>query len=210
MTSIVTVVTAAPTKDLTVLDRVKSELGLTDGSNDSLLVDLIHEESEKFADLVNRTLASETVIEEFDGRHLMRPGVLALTRYPVTAIASVTENDDPTALDTSLYEVDAAAGLLSRFNDSGNLYTWTARKIVVAYTGGYTLLDTLPRQIETAVLALIRGRWFARSRDPSIKSRTIVDVGSWTYAVGPVPGSAGGSLPLEVQDAVDTYRSIPI
>lgn len=219
MFSIVTVISPSATQDLTVLDRVKRDLGIDNNDSDDRLTELIHEESASFTDLVCRILASETVIEEFrtqwgGHRQLISPrqnvSVLRLTRYPVTEITSVTEGDDP-VLDPSLYEVDAEPGLLYRLDADGNTHQWMRRTTVVVYTGGYTLLDTLPRKIETAVLSMIRSRWFSIGRDPTVRSRNIVDVGTVTYWSGPTGAGAGSDVlfPPEVQSAIDTYRAIP-
>lgn len=206
MDSILTVTTPASTYDLVTIDRVKRELGVTNADSDAILTDLVHEESDTFASMVNRVLASETVSEAFKRWHHHCPA-LPLTRYPVTAIASVTEDSDA-ALDPSLYEVDAVTGLLYRLgSDGGRHIHWTARQITIAYTGGY-VPDALPKQIEKAVLTMVKNRWFARDRDPSVRSRSIVDVGQWDYWVGNMPG--GSSLPPEVSSAVDEYRAIPI
>ncbi len=209
MNSIVTVTTASDTYDLTTVDRVKRELDITDNSSDDILTDLVHEESASFADLVDRVLASETVTERFNRRRGDRQYMdsLSLSRFPVTSIISVIENDD-TALAPSLYEVDEDTGALYRLStiDPGFRTRWSVSRVTVAYTGGYTLLDTLPRKIEQAVLTMIKNRWFARGRDPSVKSRMIVDVGTWTYNTGVTGIGTLIGQPSDVQDAIDLYR----
>lgn len=198
MESILTVITAAETYDLTTVARVKRELGITDNDSDAFLADLVHEESSSFADLCQRVLASETVSELF--RYNGSPeGRLVLSRRPVTAIASVSEAGSE--IDTSLYEFNANSGILYRVNTS-----WTATGTEVVYTGGYVLLTTLPRKIEAAVITMVKNRWFSRSRDPSVRVRDIPDVGRWEYWVGSV--NRGGGLPPDVQDAVELYRDV--
>ncbi len=213
MKSIVTVTTWSDTYDLTTVDRVKLELGITDNDSNDILTALVHEESASFADLVDRVLASETVTEQFNRRRGDRQHLdaLYLTRYPVSSIISVTENQDA-ALASTLYEVDEDTGALYRLStiDPSFRTRWSASQVMVAYTGGYTLLDTLPRKIEQAVLTMIKNRWFARGRDPSVKSRMIVDVGTWTYSTGVTGVGTMIGQPSDVQEAIDIYRDIRV
>lgn len=215
MDSILTVIDPSETFDLTSLDRVKTELNVTNNDSDDRLEQLIHEESASFADLCNRVFASETVTETFRrvrGRNNLVP--LGLKRYPVTSITSVVEDD--VTLDITLYEVDAKTGLLYRLSDSDPEFraVWCASKIVVTYIGGYTLLTNLPRRIETAVIQMIMGRWFsggASARDPSVKTEDVYGVARLEYWRGSAMGGASSSsLPPDVQEAVDLYRDIRI
>jgi len=210
---IVTVVTPATNTDLTTLARVKRELDIDDKKNDDILTDFVHEESAGFAGLVGRTLASETVTETFrihsTGQWLyqsyhttnIRIDSLRLSRYPVTTISSVTE-DDNAPLDPTLYEVDANSGLLYRLDSFGNRIFWWGLKTVVSYTGGYVLPTDVPGKIQSACITLIRNRWFARKRDPAVKVEEITGVAREEFWVGPI----GDGLPADVQEAVDLFR----
>src|SRR4051812_46637445 len=162
----VTVITANDTRDLTTIRRLKLELNiaLTDSSQDELLAAWIHEESENFARMCKRVLSAELVSEDFDLRSIngyratdsssattLRPDMgIVLSRYPVTEVQSVTL--DGVDLDASSYAAEAEKGVLRRTRVSGGPIGWSGIEMVVTYWGGYTLLGTLPRPIESAVL----------------------------------------------------------
>jgi len=212
--SILEVVTASSTYDLTTLDRVKTELNISTNDQDARLINLIHEESANFADLCNRVFASETVTETFRnvrGRNNLAP--LELKRYPVTTVTSIVEDD--VTLDPTDYEVDWKAGLLYRLS-SDFRSVWCVSKLVVTYTGGYTLLTTLPRKIETAVLTMIMGRWFSggtSARDPAVRTEDVYNVARidyWRPGTSSSSGFISSSLPPDVQEAVDLYRDIRV
>lgn len=212
--SILEVVTASATYDLTTLDRVKTELGISTNDHDDRLIDLIHDESADFADLCNRVFASEVVTETYRnvrGRNNLAP--LELRRYPVTTVASVVEDD--VTLDPTDYEVDWKTGLLYRLS-SDFRSVWCASKIIITYTGGYILLTTLPRKIETAVLTMIMGRWFSggsSARDPAVRTEDVYGVARidyWRPGTSSSSGFISSSLPPDVQEAVDLYRDMRV
>src|SRR5262249_14309313 len=116
MDSILTELSEIVSLDLTTLDRVKMELSIQNNDSDEQIRTWIHEESETLANEMGRVLAEQTVSERFtlDGC----ADCLTLGRWPVISIESVSE-DGGAALDASLYEVDAVAGLLYRLDASG-------------------------------------------------------------------------------------------
>jgi hypothetical protein len=63
----------------------------------------------------------------------------------------------------------------------------------------------LPRDIERAVLILIKDSWYARARDPRARSETVDGIGRTDLWVGTVPG--GGSLPDEATALLEAYRT---
>lgn len=200
MSSILTVVTQAQSYDLTILDTARQELGIADSdtSQDAKLTRWIHEASEEVAAYCGRVFAQEKVSETF----LLGFGqdsAIRLSRYPVTLIESVTA--DGSVLTASDYELDANSGLLYRCNGC-----WRCRKIVVVYTAGYDLLDSLPRPLERAVLTMMRYRYSASTRDPAIRSESLQGVYDVSYWVGAIPGGASSSLPPEVADILAPYR----
>lgn len=210
-----TIVTPSPTYDLTILATVKSELKITATTDDDWLSSVISDCSADFAGECDRVFAAETVREtlHFARRHRHHhrahgedPRPVILERTPVTDIASVT--GDGTALAADLYEIEADTGFLYRLDANGNRTDWSVAKLEVQYIGGYALLGELPRDIERAVIALVKQRWFSRRRDPLVKAETIDGVGSEQYWVGPVPGAASGTYPDETQRAIDRYRRV--
>lgn len=199
---------AASTRDLARLDVVKRDLGISGGADDAYLGDQISAASAAIETWCNRRLAQEELSDSFrlpvGGRAVE---VLSLAVYPVAAIASVTE--DGTALVAADYELDSATGFLWRLDGSDNRRCWpSGAKIEVAYTGGYELLATLPREIEQACLSMVRRNWFARRRDPLVKAEEVPDVLRQEFWVGQV--GDGGALTPEAVSLLAPFRRMMI
>lgn len=204
---IVTVTTAAETYDLTTLARVKLELGITDGSKNELLTDLIKETSAIISEYCGRVFASETVEEKFfpfrdDEPRVISAGPkkLQVARWPISAVASLTENGTVLVEDTD-FIVDYKNGQLIRLGGDGYPGLWPTSPIVVDYTGGYLLLPSLPRGIERACIEFVRLKYYATKRDPLVKQESIPEVYSATYAVSetgaaPIPPSIAGLIAI--------------
>jgi hypothetical protein len=63
---------------------------------------------------------------------------------------------------------------------------------------------TLPEDIERAVIMLVKIAWFARTRDPLIRSEDVSGITNTTYWVG---GFGNGStLPPDVECILYRYR----
>jgi hypothetical protein len=203
MDSILTVTTVADSTNLTILETLKDELGISQDSteSDARLNRLIAEASAAVTTYCRRVLAQEGVSEVF---RLEYPSeYLMLRRIPVSEIDTVTVDD--VAVDADEYEVDSPTGILYRLDSSGYRCHWySCKKIVVAYTGGYELLDSLPYELERATLALCKQYWFTVNRDPLVKSEDIPGLGSFEYWVGSV--GANGSLPPDVIDLIAPFR----
>jgi len=201
------VITANPTRDLTVLATVKLELGITNTDNDDWLQLKIGQASDAIAKACNRKFQQETVKDFFRVQWGERGAALLLSRIPVTSIASVMEST--TVLDPTNYEFDENTGMLWR--RFGNLHgewigwNWCLTDVVVQYTGGFELLATVPFDLEQACVLLIKQSWFARTRDPLVKSVSIPGVASYDYLVGGSASAAGGFSP-EVAQLIAPYR----
>jgi len=198
ITSILTVTTQATSRDLTVLDTVKSELDITDASQNEKLARMITQASGMLAERCNRVFAQETVSEQF--RLTVSSETLKLTRYPVSVIASIVENG--TALVAADYELDGPSGILKRLS-SDTPTCWPSGKITVAYTAGYLLLDNVPHSLERACIVLVKSMFHAAARDPLVKGESVPGVQDTQYWVGAV-GDAG--LPPEVEEAISYFR----
>jgi hypothetical protein len=197
-----TVISVAPvTLDLTVLETVKQELGVTDNNSDELLARLISEQSEVAAGYCRRPLAQATIIDSFrlwpNTYHPLIP-----SRRPVVSITEIVE-DGTTLLETD-YEYDEETGFLWKLDSTEDRICWAGGKTTVTYVGGYELLTTLPRDIERAVLILIKESWFSLARDPRARSETVEGIGRTELWVGTVPG--GGALPSDATALLEPYR----
>ena len=202
MRTSVTVIEAASSHDLTVLDTLKQELKISprDQSNNAALLRSIRAATGAINSACGRPFGLETVRQRFFLDHRECVDVLVLNRTPVIGdVTSVTEGDD-TLLDAENFDlVDASQGLLAR---TGRL--WSASEITVVYRGGYQLLGDLPDEIEHACLRLAADYYQARGRDSAVRSVNIPDVEAVTYAVADAPGR----LPPDVRELLRPYLKV--
>lgn len=175
------VTTPATAHDLTSLATVKTDLGISCTDSDSVLADLIRRASDAIATACNRTFGTETIRQTF--RPLRPSPDLILARFPLVSVSSITENDAP--LTSGEYEVSPGDGLLRRLTPKRHYQCWEAGVVVVEYSAGWVLPGqvgrTLPADIEAAALAMIRQAWFARGRDPAMRSYDSPDVESMSF-----------------------------
>lgn len=176
-----TVITPADSRELTSLETVKLELGLTGVDDDAYIGGLIDQASAAVETWCGRPFALEEVCETLD--LTARSSVLLLSRWPVTSIASITASG--ISLDPSAFEFDGNSGQVFRITETGTRCAWGIGRTVVKYSTGYVLPGeegrTLPHDIEWAVLSLIRAAFLGRARDPMIRSETIDGIGALTY-----------------------------
>lgn len=220
-----TVLTEAQATDLTTLAAVKSELGVEGGQDNSWLSLQIKVASQVVTNYLNIveaddgtvTLGQETLAETFRVHHSRylsrrldseRTQYLILSRRPVSGIASVIQ--DGVTLDPSEYEVDGAGVLKHLASDRPK--DWNGNKIVVTYTAGWLLPgqsgSNLPADIESAAISLVKMNWFARKRDPNVKSENIPGVLQVDYFFrAPDPGAP---LPEEIAQKLNRHRQINI
>lgn len=226
--SIVTVVTPATSRAFVLKSTVKSELGITSNSQDSNIDRWILQASAAVESYCDRRMVAEKVSEQFRLRqHYSSPlrhgagfgdssytapvsaGRLILARYPVVSIDSVTI--DGTALDVSEFEVDPDTGLLQRLRND-HPAQWTGNKVVVVYTGGYTVPPasgaTMPADIQGAIIQLARLARSSSRRDPALKSRNVVGVLEEEFWVGSL--TDGGPFPENIAATIDVYRDTRI
>ena len=198
------VIVAAPTRDLTTLDSVKEELGITTNDDDAWLVDKIHRASDVIAKACKRQFQQETLADHFFIDWCERTGPLILSRIPVVSVDSIVENN--AVITASSYNVDLVAGRVWRnVANSFSSWNWLTGEVVVQFVGGYELLPTLPYDLEQACLLLIKQSWFAKTRDPLVRSVSIPGVASYDYWVGSNAEHRGGGFPPEVAQLIAPY-----
>lgn len=208
MDSLLTVTGAATERKLTTAAALRAEIGAsTSEASDARLDDLILRASRAIESYCGRTFAKETLSEVF--RCPYGP-LLALTRYPVATLTSVTE--DGTVLDGTAYETDTVAGRIYRLSSDARI-CWSAAKVTVVYDAGFILPptggSTLPPDVEAAALKLAAGLHFGAARDPLIKGESADGIGSVDYWVGGTPG-ASGELPPDVLALLASYRAFSV
>jgi hypothetical protein len=146
--------------------------------NSSLAQSSITWASDAIARHCGRVFRLETVTEQFRLDKMQTD--LVLTRYPVTAIASITEGD-LTLSETTDYEVDLTKGILTRlYND--RVCFWSRRKVTVGYSAGYEDLTDVPPALQRVCLELVSTYYNADpDRDPLLRSDVVDGLGGKTY-----------------------------
>lgn len=204
MPSSLTVVTPATSRDLTVLNTVKAELGITTTTEDAKLATWIRQASRMAESYCHRVFGQETVTETFwpdrQWDRFCQP-CLYLQRYPVTEITALTE--DTTEVGASGYRLDAENGALYRLNTTSYPGNWGASQAIsITYTGGYELLDSLPDDIEAAVIHMIRDFRADATRDPNLIEKEIEGVSRYRWWA---PTEAKTAMPIEISGLLDPY-----
>jgi Phage gp6-like head-tail connector protein len=188
--------------DLTTLATVKLELGITDTEQDAWLQTKITQTSVAIASACGRVFQLETVADHFNLGWQSCDDALILSRYPISEVVSITESNQ--VLPADQYEFQSSNGLLYRVRGAYRS-AWTGGRIIVTYSAGYELLQTLPHDLEQACLLLMKQSYFAKTRDPMIKGVAIPGVSTYDYWVGGV--GQGGGMPPEVKTLLAPYKS---
>ena len=146
---------------LIALADLEAILGITDGANHTLLGNIIQRGSDAIARFCNRVSAQRTVIATFS-----EPGgqLLKLKFSPIITLTSIAFDGETVDSDTySLIEPEARIV----FCETYWAYTGHKHRYTATYSHGYNWLDmagadTLPHDIQQAVLELSKGMWLAR------------------------------------------------
>ena len=204
---ITTVVTAADSYALASLADVKTELGITDTSADTLLTRYLNGTSAAIANYCNRKFVVETVKDEiwpdrewYSFQVMGQLSDLQLTRWPVGTISAITENGDD-LVDGTDYRVDYDSGILTRLD--GNLYPkpWLAWPVSVTYTAGFA---TIPYDVADAAIRMTKARYLSQGRDPFLKQENIPGVRE--YSLWVPTGKDAGNMTPDVEDLLENYR----
>ena len=209
-TMITTVTTPAQSYDLTSLAILKDELDITTGQFDDRLQRYLTNASAAAAQYCNRVFPVETIKDLFwvqrDRWPRIIPGgvqALQLSRWPIVAVSSVTENAIALVEDVD-FRTDARNGRLIRIDQNGYPKVWPVYPIEVDYSAGF---GTVPSDVQDAVIRMVRARWNAKDRDPSLMSENIPGVreARWWIATG----VQAGNMTPDMIDLLDNYR-VPV
>ena len=108
------------------------------------------------------------------------------------------------------FRVDFLLGQLTRLStgliDGQPGYTrhWPALPIAVSYGAGY---ESIPVDVQDAVLRMVKSRWFSRQRDPSLRSENVV--GAYEAQYWFATGTVTGNFTPDVLDLLNNYR-VPV
>lgn len=120
----------------------------------------------------------------------------------VPALVAVIENAVPLCEGVD-FRVDYRFGQVIRLD--GNLYPkrWPLWALSVQYPAGFA---AIPADLADATIRMVKGRWFARQRDPQLRGESAVGIYDAQYWFGAGPGSSGG-LPPDIAAILDGYRT---
>jgi hypothetical protein len=134
------------------------------------------------------------------------PGsVTTVTTTPAPNYLTVIEGVGvvPTPLAEGVdFTVDARLGQIDRLCAvAGRLRAWS-RPATIVYSAGYA---AIPDDLQEAVILLAKTRWFARARDPMVRSENVSGVYEAAYWLGTGIGGQG-DLPIDVAEKLERYR----
>ena len=89
------------------------------------------------------------------------------------------------------FVADAETGELTRLSADGYVRGWNTVPIQAVYPAGFTAA-TLPADLSDALILLVKARWFARNRDPLLRSANVEGVLAQTWALGAGLGAESG------------------
>lgn len=212
--------TAAASEDLTDLNTVWTELGITSGPADPYLSLQITSASKYLATQCNRTFAVETVRDDFTVSGVYGGSYtwcgdyvrsLFLSRWPIVPATTPPDDTVPaivlteggvTLVEDTDFTVDYATGELLRINADGTTY-WPVTAISVTYTAGYV---TPPADLVEGVLRIVRARYYAQKRDPALKGEVVPGVYEAQYWIS--DSAMGGNMTPDVSDIIDNYKRL--
>ncbi|MEI9995099.1 MAG: hypothetical protein WDM91_10925 [Rhizomicrobium sp.] len=214
MLPIVTIIEKADNRLLVALDTVKNELGIADGSSDTLLDTFRARASQAIVGYCRREFARDLVEEKHRG--VRRAEVLVLASgFPdpsrATGFCSITSvMEGETALTPDDYEVDQGAGLLYRLSQ-GRRSLWRCHEVTVRHRTGYVLPDddddeTLPEQVQGAAVQLVKAARFGAQRDPALRSESVLN-GLYSYTLFDSVLAGSDVLP-SVASPLERYRNV--
>ena len=137
---------------LTTYESVKTQLGLTDDTQQSFIESQINVVSQKIACYCNRNFKTQEYTEKYRGDDTLE---LVLNQYPITDLSNLYI-DDTELTDLSDIDIEANEGMLyyeDIFNSNGYVCGISRHKglrfknIKVVYTAGYILPDQIDRNL---------------------------------------------------------------
>lgn len=209
---VVTPTANAAARRLTTAEKVRTTIGSPAG-DDTLLESIIDRVSARAAqhcklaqDPVGTplTFGAESLRATYFKSARERGSKLMLPwRIPVTAFSSIVE--DGVTLEEGTDFEQTGRGILQRLSSDAPCH-WSCGKIVVTFTGGWSLPGGVPPDLEEQVIEQVKAMYLGRTRDNTVRNETITDVGAWQYSVpgGDSIGSSG--LLMSLESALSPYK----
>ncbi|MGE5589206.1 MAG: head-tail connector protein [Bacillota bacterium] len=173
--------------DLVTLAEAKPLLGSPD-ADDALVSSLITRASAGVERYTGRQFVRAEATDYLDGGHAS----LLLTRRPVSAVASVTDQETNAVIDSALYVLYPEEG---RVQLRGGVWSEGPRRWKVVYTPGYA---AVPGDVKEATLMLIAA-WYNRP-----------DQGLSAERIGDYQRTAEAGMPTSVRELLAPYREVVV
>lgn len=182
------VVSVANANPFVSLADIKTFLGVSGSGDDALLTVMLDTACQNIELYCNTIFAQRTVTEQIWPEDPMM--TLILGRSPVISLTSLTIDSAAQSNLSTDYYLSLAAGFLKRVDgayiggnnpalsrDGFNVLAGTTMQIV--YVAGYA---TIPPAVVEATKEFVRDLYLAKDRVAGVKSESLTDVGSITYA----------------------------
>jgi hypothetical protein len=197
-----TVTTPATSHELITLDDLREQLRVSpnDTANNAWWTKVIDRTSRQAERYCDRIFVVQSYSDTFRAGVSGNPGEpLILSQAPVDP-ATIVVTVDGATLDAAIdYGLDQYAGLVYRLADPPS---WTSiTTLIVAYAAGF---DTIPDDIQLAVIDLCTMDNSGRGRDPMLRASETPGLGRQEYWVGGTPG--GATIPQDIAGLLDRYR----
>lgn len=196
---------------LTVASPVQDALGLATGWNVYVGTAASQETLQNASPIPIGTAWTEPTSGLINGNALPQY-ILAIENIPNVGLSVNTSTGIvPTTLIEGVdFEADRKKGQLTRLFNDGYPKNWTALPIIIQYWAGYTqtgLQQDIP-ELQDACVRLVKGAYFARERDPRLRSENVAGAYEAQYWFANGPGSEG-NFPPDVQNLLDDHR-VPV
>jgi hypothetical protein len=173
---------------LTSLSAVQRYLGLSAGTDDELLTELVARASDGIRSYCRRDLAAADFCEWHDGDG---SDTVLLAQRPVAEVFALSEDGAETAAED--FVVYPEAGMVRL---RSGVFGRGARSVYVGYRAGY---DSIPGEVEQAAIAWAAALYQARGAG----GRTVASERVGDYAI---TYDGGEGLPADVRAALEPYR----
>jgi len=214
----ITVNTSAPHRELTLIEVVKSELGITGSSHDGLLANYIKRASDFIVSHTGREFVRETVTELLPAKGSR---FMTLSRRPIVSITQVKL--DGSTISSTTYSIDDAnAGIVFREDRWTNTGITTSfittrpsgdgrRDWSIKYVAGYITPGStegesnLPSDIEFACAEIVKAWYLSRTENANIKRQRVGDASEEKFDITESRG-----IPPIALSVLDKWRSVDL
>ena len=134
---------------LTTLELVKQFAGITEGSSDDLIKNLIRQVTDEIEQGIKAKILRDDYVEAIDGSSL---GALVLQHSPVIELTDLSLNG--TTVDADTYELNEEGAFIQLVSD-GVLSSWVdgVANYLAIYTAGYDVIPAGLEGIATDIVA---------------------------------------------------------